>query len=321
MLRTVVACVTVLCLLSLGGTGYAQAKYPSKPIDIIVPFSAGGSTDLTARIEAAYLSKKWGVPVNVVNKAGGNTVPACFEVYRANPDGYTLLADGNGSSSMLPNAVRELPFKIMDRTFIAMTALIPEVVIVASNSPFKTLKDVETFAKQSPEKLTWTSLGGTSPIDFVVRQFLKAIDVDVAKTKAVISQGGSQAVVHIAGGHVMLGVSSVSSALPAMKAGTIKALALTSKTRFPDLPDLPTTAEAGYPGVNAVQWVGVSGPPKLPSGVIELWDKALQELLRDPDTIGKLRNIGAVPFYHNTSATREFVTKEEEEVRKLWASK
>ncbi len=222
---------------------------------------------------------------------------------------------------MLPNAVRELPFKIMDRTFIAMTALIPEVVIVASNSPFKTLKDVETFAKQSPEKLTWTSLGGTSPIDFVVRQFLKAIDVDVAKTKAVISQGGSQAVVHIAGGHVMLGVSSVSSALPAMKAGTIKALALTSKTRFPDLPDLPTTAEAGYPGVNAVQWVGVSGPPKLPSGVIELWDKALQELLRDPDTIGKLRNIGAVPFYHNTSATREFVTKEEEEVRKLWASK
>ncbi len=75
MLRTVVACVTVLCLLSLGGTGYAQAKYPSKPIDIIVPFSAGGSTDLTARIEAAYLSKKWGVPVNVVNKAGATPFP------------------------------------------------------------------------------------------------------------------------------------------------------------------------------------------------------------------------------------------------------
>lgn len=311
-------CLLGSLLLTLVGTVHSEEKYPTRPIDIIVPFSAGGSTDLTARIEAAYLSKKWRVPVNVVNKPGGNTVPACFEVYRSNPDGYLVLADGNGSASMLQNAVKNLPFKVMDRTFIAMTALIPDVIMVPPDSPFKSLKDVEAAAKESPEKLTWTSLGGTSPVDFVVRQFLKAIHVDVLKTKPVIFQGGSQAVVQIAGGHVMVGVASVSSVLPAFKAGTIKVLAITDKNRNPDLPDVPTTSELGYPSVNASQWVGISGPPKLPSNIIDQWDKALQELLKDAETITKLRNIGARPFYHNADATKAFVAKEEEEVRALW---
>ena len=254
--------LVVVVIVTLAITDvYSQVKYPSRPIDIIVPYSAGGSTDLTARLEAAYLSKKWGVPVNVINKAGGSTLPACLEVYQSRADGYTLLADGNGSSSMLPNAVKDLPFKIMDRTFIAMTALSPEVIIVSSKTSFKSLKDIEAMARQSPEKLTWTAMGGASPIEIVVRQFLKAIDVDVLKTRPVTSPGGSQAVVLVAGGHVMLGVVSVSSALPAIKAGTIRPIAITSKTRFPDLQDLPTTFELGYPTVDAVQWVGISGPP------------------------------------------------------------
>ena len=107
-------CLLGSLLLTLGRDSSLRRKIPTRPIDIIVPFSAGGSTDLTARIEAAYLSKKWRVPVNVVNKPGGNTVPACFEVYRSNPDGYLLLAGGNGSASMLQNAVKNLPFRVMD---------------------------------------------------------------------------------------------------------------------------------------------------------------------------------------------------------------
>jgi tripartite-type tricarboxylate transporter receptor subunit TctC len=313
--------LAVLLICVMAGIAHSETKYPARPIEIIVPFNAGGSTDLTARIEASYISKKWNSPVNVVNKPGGNTVPACFDVHRSNPDGYTLLADGNGSASMLQNAVKKLPFDVMDRTFVAMTALIPEVIIVSPESPFKSLKDLAAFAKENPDKLTWTSLGGTSPVDFVIRQFLKALNVDVSKTKPVIFTGGSQAVVQVAGGHVMVGVASVSSALPALKSGTIKILALTDTKRNQDLPDVPTTAEMGYPSVNAVQWVGISGPPKLPAAIINQWDKVLQELLNDKDIITKLRSVGARPFYFNMEKTKEFVNKEKEEVQILWSLK
>lgn len=137
----------------------SQEKYPTRPIEIIVPYAPGGGTDLSARITAAYLSKRWGVPVNVVNKPGGNTVPACLEVYRAAPDGYTMLQDGLGSGPLLEVVVKNLPFKIMDRTFIGVATGVAMFIVVPPNSPFMTMKDLETEAKKDPGNFSWTSLG------------------------------------------------------------------------------------------------------------------------------------------------------------------
>jgi tripartite-type tricarboxylate transporter receptor subunit TctC len=299
----------------------SQEKYPSRAIEIIVPFAPGASTDVVNRIIAAYLNRKWGVPVNVVNKPGGNTVPACLEVYRATPDGYTILGDNNPSSSMTPIVVRNLPYKIMDRTFIAMTAISPMAVIVYPPSSYKSLKDLEIEAKKDPENFTWTSLGGAGGHDFTTRQFLKAIGVDVAKTKPIMCQGGSQAVVLTAGGNAKMGLGTVSACLPGIKGGTVRPLVVTSKQRWSDLPDVPTTLELGYPTVNHHYWMGISGPPKLPSHIAEAWDKALQEMLKDPDIISKLKNVGSVPFYHNAQEMKEFVSKETDEVAILWGIK
>ena len=318
-------CVVLLSVLFTTWVGSmeagAQEKYPARAIDIICPFAAGGSTDLIARITAAFLNKKWGVPVNVVNKPGGNTVPACLEVYRANPDGYTLLADGNPSSSMVGIVMKNIPFKVMDRTFLGMIGQAPHVPIVAASSPFKSLKDLEAEAKKSPESFTWTSLGGASIQDYVIRQFLKAIGVDVVKTKPVMSQGGSQAVTMTAGGHVKMGTATTSSALPAIKGGMVRPLAITSPTRWPDLPDVATTAELGYPTITGVQWNGISGPPNVPAAVTEKWNKDLQEMLKDPEAISKLKNVGASPFFHDARQFREFVLKQTEEVAILWGLK
>ena len=261
------------------------------------------------------------LPINVVNKPGGNTVPACLEVYRANPDGYTLLADGNPSSSMVGIVMKNIPFKVMDRTFLGMIGQAPHVPIVAASSPFKSLKELEAEAKKSPESFTWTSLGGASIQDYVIRQFLKAIGVDVVKTKPVMSQGGSQAVTLTAGGHVKMGTATTSSALPAIKGGMVRPLAITSPTRWPDLPDVATTAELGYPTVTGVQWNGISGPPNLPAPVIEKWNKDLQEMLKDPEAISSLKNVGASPFFHDARQFREFVLKQTEEVAILWGLK
>jgi len=321
VLPSLVFAIIILLLSGWSDQVQSQEKYPTRAIDIIVPFSPGGSTDLATRVVADYLKKKWGVPVNVINKPGGNTVPACLDLYSAVPDGYTLLADNNSSSSMLEIAVKNLPLKIMDRTFIAVTTITPMMLIVPSTSPIKSLKDLEAEAKKNPENLTWASVGGTAGQDVVTRQFLKAIGVDVLKTRPVMVVGGAQAVVLTAGGHVVLGSGSPSTAIPAIRGGTVRALAITSRTRYPDLPNVPTFKELGYPTVNYLWWIGISGPPKLPSYIFDIWDKTSQEMLKDPEIISKLGKVGTIPFYLNARETIEYVMKEAEEMAKLWSLK
>jgi tripartite-type tricarboxylate transporter receptor subunit TctC len=322
--RILLCSLPLITIIVLGGwfnSVPAQEKYPTRAIDIIVPFAPGAATDLVSRLTAAFLNKKWGVPVNVVNKPGGNTVPACLEVYRATPDGYTILADNNPSSSMTPIVVKNLPYTIMDRTFIAMTATSPMVVVVHPPSSYKSLKDLESDAKKDPGGFTWTSLGGAGAPDFTTRQFLKVIGVEVTRTKPIMSQGGSQAVVLTAGGNAKMGLGTVSACLPAIKGGMVRPLAVTSKQRWPDLAEVFTTLELGYPTVNHQYWIGVSGPPKLPSHIVEIWDGAFQEMLKDPEIISKLKNIGCILFYHNSREMKEYVMKETEEVRELWGLK
>lgn len=311
----------ILLITGWFGEVQSQDKYPTRAIEIICPYGPGASTDLVDRITAAYMNKKWGVPINVVNKPGGNTVPACLEVYNAAPDGYTLFGDSLPATSLLPIVVKNLPFKILDRTFIGMMALSPMVVMVPFTSPIKSMKELETEAKKDPGNFTWTSIGGSAAIDFLLRQVFKAFDIDVLKTKPIMCKGGAEAAVLTAGGHVKMGGGTVSGALAGIKAGTIRAFAVTSKQRWPELPDVPTTEEVGYPTVTIQNRLGISGPPKVPSYVVDIWEKALQEMIKDPDVITKLKNIGAIPFYANARETKEMVIKELEEVEILFKLK
>jgi tripartite-type tricarboxylate transporter receptor subunit TctC len=315
----VVPVLVIILFLFVPAEG--QEKYPTRPIEVIVPFGPGGATDLTTRVMAVYAAKKFGVPVNVVNKPGGNTVPACLEVYQAKPDGYTLLGDSLPSASMVGVVVKSLPFKVMDRTFIGSASCHPLVIMVPVNSPLKSMKDIENAAKSSPETFTWISMGGAGQQDLAMRQFFKAIGVDILKTKPVMAQSGAKGAALIGGGHVLMGSSATGSAIPVIKAGHVRPLAITSKERFPDLPEVPTTAEAGYSSVNAIQWNGPSGPPNLPSYVVEVWNKVLQDMVRDPEVITHLRNVGALPFYLNARDIREYAGREIAEIDKLWAVK
>lgn len=312
--------LTVLLTIWIGEV-QCQEKYPTRPIQIIVPFAPGGGTDFTARIMGSYASKIWGVPVNVVNKPGGNAVPACLEVYGARPDGYTLLADSNPTATALPVAVKDLPFKIMDRTFIAMATITPMVVIVPPGSPSKNMKELETEAKKSPETFTWTSTGGASSQDIAGRQVIKAFGVDVLKTKPVMAPGGAPATQLTAGGHVKMGVATPTSILPAFRAGQVRALGITSETRHPEILDIPTTKELGYPTINTLFFVGISGPPNLPSHIVEKWNKALNEMSKDPAVISVMEKAGNVPFYRNQQQMIEYVIKETQELRELWGLK
>jgi tripartite-type tricarboxylate transporter receptor subunit TctC len=307
----------LLTLIGWAGIVASQPKYPNRAIEIIVPFSAGGGQDLTARITAAYLNKKWEIPVNVVNKPGGNTIPANLELYRAAPDGYTVYADGATTCFL---AVRKLPFDLLERTFVATSNMGPQILFVPSSTPFKNLKDVARALKENPETFSWASLGGPSTTDFQIIQFIKEAGIDVQKTKPIMSQGVSQCVILVAGGNAMLGSGSGTAALPALKAGTIRALAVSGTERYIDLPEVPTSAEAGFPKATVDNWFGISGPPKLPQVIVDTWNQAFQEMLKDPDVISKLRNIWQRPYYHNSRQMREMAVKLTTEIKEVWSA-
>lgn len=308
-------------LFGLSVETHAQPKYPTRAINVIVPFTPGGSTDLSARAMAAFLQKKWGVAVNVVNKPGGNTIPGTLEVYSSPPDGYTILADGLPMSSLLEVVVKDLPFKVMDRTFIAMTVSNPLITIVPASSPYKTLHDLIADAKKDPENFTWDSLGGVSGDDFVGRMIMNAAKIDIAKTKAVMSKGGSAAAILVAGGNIKMGNPASISALPHIQAGTVRALAVALKERDPLLPDVPTYAELGYPTVYCPFWLGVSGPPKMPSHVVQAWSTAIAQMMKDPDYLALIKKQLFTPFFHGPKEMVEYIKKESEFAKVVYGVK
>jgi len=311
----------VSMLIGWGGQAQAQNKYPTEAIQIIVPYNPGGATDLSARIVADFMKKKWGVPINVVNMPAGVRMAALLELYKAKPDGYTLLMDGMGSSSQMPVAVKNLPFNIMDRTFIGIFAETPSIYVVAPDSPIKNLKDLEAVIKKDPDNFTWTSLGGAGSYDHAMRIFLKAIGVDVMRTKPVVVKGGAEGVSMTAAGSVKLGFATPGSAGPSISAKIIRAVGITSSQRNRSFPDVPTVGEAGYPSATQADRYGPSGPPKLPSHIVEIWNKALQEMLKDPEVLQRLERMGCTPLYQNASETRERVSREMKEINELYGMK
>jgi tripartite-type tricarboxylate transporter receptor subunit TctC len=276
----------------------AQSKYPTRPIELIVPFVAGASTDASARVIAQVLEARWGVPVKVVNKPGGNTVPAVTEVMAARPDGTTLLVDNLASSAMLDTVVKNLPFRVSDRTFVAMMAHTPLMFIVHAGSPIKTLKEAAAAMQQGTETFTWTSLGGVGAHDMLFRRFAAATGVDIRSTRAVALKGGAEAVTMTAGGHVQLGAGTWSAIASPLSAGKLRVLAVASTERWPSL-DAPTTREAGFPDIEVTFWIGISGPPRLPAHIVATWDEAMKAVLADKGVQEKMLNAGVITSYQN----------------------
>ena len=311
----------VFMIVIVASQAQSQEKYPTRPIDILVPFGPGGSTDVTVRVLAEFVKQKWGVPVNTINKPGGNTVPAGLEVYNARPDGYTLFADGLAGSVLVGVSVKDLPFDVMNRTYLGAYSYNPLVFIVPASSPYKSLKDLEIETKKNPGSITWTSMGGAGSQDFGTRQFFKAIGVDVLKTKPVMCKSGAEGVALAAGGHVILSSGGTSAVLPAIKGGTVRPLAITGEKRFSGLPDVPTTSELGLPTVTSTNWNCISAPPKLPSHIVAIWENAFQEILNNSDYTSKQMNVGAIPFYLSGTAAKDRVKRGIEEAKSLWGIK
>ena len=300
--RNVARVVIVVALLGLAGYDALVAdaaaasdasNYPSRAIQLIVPFTAGGGTDLASRAVATYLSNKWGHPINVVNVPGAGGAIGTAQVLKGKADGYTILANNGSSTDALLAGNTNLSFSVNDYRFVATVVDEPFVFLVKADSLFKSMKDLDEWVRQNPEKLTFGTTGPTSIQTISVIQWLDSIGVDYSKAHLVPVNGGGELLPMVAGGHVILGVQDVTGAAGLTKAGQLKILAVTGLERSTLFPDVPTLAEQGVNGVTTHFWSGFSFPVGISDAVVQKWESAIKDMLNDPQFQQKLKLLNA----------------------------
>jgi tripartite-type tricarboxylate transporter receptor subunit TctC len=270
---------------------FAQAPYPSRPIRLIVPFPAGGGTDLIAREVANKVATSNGWSIVIDNKPGSGGNLGVDAAAKAAPDGYTLVLGQTSNLAINPTLYARLPYNPeKDLTPIGLVASAPLVLVVAADSPYKTLADVVAAAKARPEALNYASSGSGTVAHLATELFQKTANI---RFTHVPYKGAAQGSTDLIGGQVQMYMSSVPTLIGHIKNGKMRPIVITSRKRTTDLPDAPTVDESGYKGFEAATWFGVAGPAGLPKDVVAKLNAAFNKALQDPEVKRKLASQGA----------------------------
>jgi tripartite-type tricarboxylate transporter receptor subunit TctC len=267
-------------LLACAGTAMAQDKYPSKPVKILVPYAPGGATDIITRVVGEQLRQSLGQPFVVENKAGAFGILALEEMAKSRADGYTLMV-GNVSTNAITPVLYKDKFKIdFDKDVVSVTrmATLPSFFIAtAKDFAPKTLAEFVDYAKKNPGKVRYTSAGVGSFPHFDTEIFAKRAGIDIVHIP--IKAGASGMLNDLVNGDVQVAFINVATTGAMVKAGQLKPLAVVSEKRLAEYPDIPTMAEAGYPGVGTLHWQSMLAPSATPKEVIDTLHKAVGEAL------------------------------------------
>ena len=286
---TMAALVAAVISLHAG----AQSTYPNRPIKIIAPVQPGGGVDLVARQTGDGLSKALGQPVVIENQSGGGGVVGSQATARAAPDGYTLMVGYVGTHGTNP-AVRKLPYDaIKDFTPIAMVGGTPNVLVVPPSVPANTLRDFIAYAKANPGKLSYGSSGPGTLTHLAMEQLKVAAGLDIVH---VPYRGIGPAFADILGGQTQAMLPGLAAALPHIKAGKVKPLAVTGNKRHPLVPDVPTFEELGFAGFDGVQWYGIVGPANVPAPIVTRLNEEINRMLASADFRERLSSEALEPM-------------------------
>jgi tripartite-type tricarboxylate transporter receptor subunit TctC len=290
------------------GLSNAQETYPTRPIELVVPFSAGGSADIAARIYSEELSRALKVPITVINRAGGAGIQGTTYVVRGKKDGYTLLAAPSTAIVVMPVISNECTYDpLKDLVPLAHFVSAPTVFDVKADSPFKNLPELLEYARKNPGKLK-NATGGIGTESHLNLEIL-CRRAGVKITTVPFASGG-EAVPALLGGHVDMSSQTLITEAPHIKAGKLRGLALASPTRHPDFPEIPCTAELGYPNVNLKVRFGVYAPAGVPGSVIQVLGPALEKVLKNPDVIDRANKALLTVEYMGPDAFRKFTESE-----------
>jgi tripartite-type tricarboxylate transporter receptor subunit TctC len=294
-------------LLVLGASGVHAAEYPSRPLTIINSFAPGGNADIVVRLVAAHLSTNLGQPVVVENRPGANGVIAANAVTQASPDGYTLLLV-SGAYPTLAATSKTLTFDPLKAfSWISMMISYPLVVTVPANSPYQTIADLITAAKAAPGKLDYSSAGVGSLFHLATASFESIAGIEMTH---VPYKGGSAPITELlGGGRLDLTFNTLSVLEPHLKAGSLRALAVTSPARSPLLPSVPTVAES-YPGYEASSFLGIAGPAGMSPDVVERLNQEIHRVIAMPEVQQRFADLGGTPLTDSPEEMRQFVASE-----------
>lgn len=299
--------VAAALLASAAGTVFAQANYPTRAVRIVVPSSPGGGTDILSRLLTPGLSERLGQTVVVDNRPGAGSIIGNDIVAKAAPDGYTLLM-GISTLAILPSMHKKLPYDAMrDLAPVSQAIAAPNILVVHPSLPVKTVKELIAFAKKRPGELNYASAGlGTNP-HLSMELFLSMAHI---KMVHVAYKGLGPALVDLLAGQVVVATSTMLAGLPHVKSGRLRALGTTGAKRSSVLPNLPTVAEAGVPGYEAVQWYGLFAPAKTPKEIIAKLHGAMVAVLQSPAIKSKLAADGAEPVGNTPEEFARFLRSE-----------
>lgn len=290
----------------------AQA-WPARPVRLIVPFTAGGSTDIIARIMAQFLTDRLGQSVVVENRPGGGTNIGTQAVANSAPDGYTLLFTVT-THTINPSLYKTLPFDFRrDITQVAGLAELPLVLSIHPSVPANTAAEFIAYCKANPGKVTMASFGARTVSHLVIELIKTSTGIDVLH---VPYAGGSAMMVDMLPGRIQAGVDALPNQLPHVKSGAVRALAVMSTARTPALPDVPTLAEV-IPSFDVNGWTGIGAPSGTPDPIVERLNREINAGLDDPSVRKRFDEIGAVPFKLTVAEARNRIASDTEKWAKV----
>ena len=310
MKSTVLFASAVLATTALAAplsSAWADAAYPSRPVTLVIPFPPGGSTDVVGRLVGKTLSEKLGQPVTIDNRAGAGTIIGATYAAKAAPDGYTLLISSGTTFTVNPAIQPKLPYDPV-KTFepLGMVARTGLILLANKDVPASTPKEFVALVKAAPEKYSYASYGTGTTSQFTGELILRATGT---KMVHIPYKGSAPAMTDLMGGQVPFSVDTVTAAIPQLKTGKIKAIAVSTAKRSPMLPNVPTFAESGF-DVDADTWVAIVAPRGLPPAVKAKLEKALADTVAAPEVRSKLSDSGLQPTYLTGAAVASLIERE-----------
>lgn len=304
-------------LLILGSATVPNAHaqgYPSRPLQLIVPYGTGGDADLAGRIFGEHVSKYVNhQPVVIVNRPGASGVIGSKMVRNATPDGYTLLLARIGSQAIVPAVDSTTPYRWNDFTFLSVLELNPYLCVVKNDAPYRSMQDLVTAIRQNPGRLNYGSAGPGTIQHFGPLYLFSTLGLKSDAAIHVPYKGGGQALVGLLAGETQFQCQSIAPLVGHLKAGRLRGLLTTTPQRIQDALNVPTARELGYPQLEKlIGWSALYGPPKLPKAVVAKWTAVTKQLAQDADWIKGNATIGSIPGVRSPKDTEEFALEQYE---------
>jgi tripartite-type tricarboxylate transporter receptor subunit TctC len=304
--------------IGLSGAAIAQTAYPTKAVRFVITYPPGGGSDFTVRPIAQKLSETWGQPVIVDSRPGGSAMIGTDYVVRSPPDGYTVLLSGSSEVSMNVVLFKKMPYDpVRDLQPVMLVCTAPLVLVAHPSLPVKSVKELVALARSKPRALSYASIGAGSPHHFAGELMKTTFRIDMTH---VPYKGGAPAVMDNIGGHVPIGFSTASLSIPHVKAGRLRALAVTSAKRSDAVPDIPTVAEAGAPGFDIAQWFAIWLPAKTPKDIAGKLYGEVVRIVQAPDYKQRQFEVAADVVGSSPEALADHQKTEIEKYRKIAAA-